>query len=265
MKFSQAFFLLVSCILLSSNVLAVDGVSLINQATVMAAGGFPYHITQSGSYKLSGNLVVASTNLAPFSFGAIVIDADNVSLDLNGFSIIGPDTCTAPLSSFPQPVSSCADNLRGSNTDTAGIYSSHDNVTVYNGSVRGMGFGVELLGNGERVEGINTSQNVNGGIEIDNGIVRRCDASRNGGFAITANGVGSVIESNVVNLNASGGIVVSGGNVSANTVSSNGGFGVSALAAIVNLNNLIGNQPSDLGIGPQALSNHNNNCSGVAC
>jgi hypothetical protein len=61
---------------------AVDGVILINQATVMAAGGFPYKITQPGSYKLSGNLVV-TTAIAE----AIVISSDDVTLDLNGFSI----------------------------------------------------------------------------------------------------------------------------------------------------------------------------------
>ena len=39
---------------------AVDGVTLINQSTVMAAGGFPYVISQPGSYKLAGNLMVPS-------------------------------------------------------------------------------------------------------------------------------------------------------------------------------------------------------------
>ena len=37
---------------------AVDGQVLINMSTVTAAGGFPYKITQAGSYKLSGNLTV---------------------------------------------------------------------------------------------------------------------------------------------------------------------------------------------------------------
>ena len=32
----------------STQAFAVDGTSLINQATVLSAGGFPYHITQSG-------------------------------------------------------------------------------------------------------------------------------------------------------------------------------------------------------------------------
>jgi hypothetical protein len=50
---------------------AVDGATLINQASVMAAGGFPYKITQPGSYKLSGNLVVpAGTSEIRFPLSA---------------------------------------------------------------------------------------------------------------------------------------------------------------------------------------------------
>lgn len=60
---------------------AVDGQILINQATVMAAGGFPYAISQPGSYKLSGNLVV------PTGQNGILFQSSNVTLDLNGFSI----------------------------------------------------------------------------------------------------------------------------------------------------------------------------------
>lgn len=60
---------------------AVDGVVLINQSTVIAAGGFPYVINQPGSYKLSGNLVV------PSGLNGIDIAASNVTLDLNGFNI----------------------------------------------------------------------------------------------------------------------------------------------------------------------------------
>src|SRR5580693_4484830 len=67
--------------------LAVDGVVLINQSTVMAAGGFPYTISQPGSYRLSGNLALTTVS------AAIVITASNVTLDLNGFSI----SDTAPL------------------------------------------------------------------------------------------------------------------------------------------------------------------------
>jgi hypothetical protein len=60
---------------------AVDGQVLINQSTVNASGGFPYRITQPGSYKLSGNLI------PPVDQSAIVISANNVTLDLNGFHV----------------------------------------------------------------------------------------------------------------------------------------------------------------------------------
>jgi hypothetical protein len=60
---------------------ATDGQILINESTVMAAGGFPYTISQPGSYKLSGDLVATTGKQA------ILISANNVVLDLNGFNI----------------------------------------------------------------------------------------------------------------------------------------------------------------------------------
>lgn len=98
---------LVGFAVLSIPALAVDGVTLINQATVTAAGGFPYVISQPGSYRLSGNLVVLNAT-------AISITASNVTLDLNGFSI----TCQ-----------SCS--------ATNGIVSSGDTTTVVNGAMSG--------------------------------------------------------------------------------------------------------------------------------
>jgi len=53
-----------------------DGVTLINQAT-MPPAGTPYTITQPGSYRLSSNLAANTT--------VILIQAANVTLDLNGF------------------------------------------------------------------------------------------------------------------------------------------------------------------------------------
>jgi hypothetical protein len=54
-----------------------DGVVLINQSNV------PYKIKSSGSYKLSSNLFPASKATA------ITVTTSNVTIDLNGFSIIG--------------------------------------------------------------------------------------------------------------------------------------------------------------------------------
>jgi|EndMetStandDraft_3_1072993.scaffolds.fasta_scaffold51404_1 hypothetical protein len=72
---------------------AVDGVILIDQPRAMAgsvtpgdAPGFPVTLSVPGSYRLSGNLTV----LTPTD--GIVITADRVTLDLNGFSVIGSGT-----------------------------------------------------------------------------------------------------------------------------------------------------------------------------
>lgn len=92
---------------------AVDGVVLINQSTVTAAGGFPYVISQPGSYKLSGNLI----GLAGIS--AIVISVSNVTLDLNGFNI------------------SCSVNPP-SQVNCINTTASANNTNIRNGSITGV-------------------------------------------------------------------------------------------------------------------------------
>src|SRR5688572_26812572 len=66
-----------------------DGVVLINQNRAVNGGvtpgdapGFPITISRPGSYRLASNLNASGL--------VIEIVADGVSLDLNGFSIIGP-------------------------------------------------------------------------------------------------------------------------------------------------------------------------------
>src|SRR5262245_12514472 len=49
--------------------------------------GFPVTISQPGSYRLSSNLVVKE------AVTVIEITASDVTIDLAGFSIIGPNTC----------------------------------------------------------------------------------------------------------------------------------------------------------------------------
>lgn len=104
--------LLILCVLAPAPMFAVDGQILINQATVMAAGGFPYVINQPGSYKLSGNLVVASY------VDGIHVEASNVTIDLNGFSITNT---SAGLSSY---------GISGNPTFPNGI-------TIRNGNIQG--------------------------------------------------------------------------------------------------------------------------------
>ena len=107
---------------------AVDGVVLINQSTVMAAGGFPYTISQPGSYKLSGNLIINDPNK-----DVIVIAADRVSLDLGGFSILGPTDCSGGLSP-------CNNNGTGSGSGRIGPGSTSRSSTGRFREWAGLGF-----------------------------------------------------------------------------------------------------------------------------
>ncbi len=99
----------------------------INQANISS---FPVVITKPGSYILTSNLNVTST-----TSNAINIQASNVTLNLNGFSITGPNSCNA---------TSCSGNVSG-----YGIYASsaYTGTTVENGAVSGFYFDV-LLFNG---------------------------------------------------------------------------------------------------------------------
>jgi len=78
--------LVLSAILFATSAFAVDGQVLINQSREMAAGGFPYRITQPGSYKLTGNLTMTTTvngNINSTDV-AIEIDSGQVTLELRG-------------------------------------------------------------------------------------------------------------------------------------------------------------------------------------
>jgi hypothetical protein len=170
-----------------------NGAIEINQTKALAgditpgdAPGFPVSITQPGSYRLTGNLTV------PVDVHGIEVTTNDVKIDLNGFAIIGPTVCSGtPLT--------CSDN------SGRGIYAEDwDNISVFNGTVRGMGGGV-VLGDNSRVE--------------------RVQAISNHGAGISARG-GSLVTGVIASYNGSVGIGVSGGVVSGNTTTYNGNFGI---------------------------------------
>ena len=111
--------------LIPASAFAVDGVVLITQSSVLAAGGFPFVISQPGSYKLGGNLS------APARSNGIIIAASNVTLDLNGFTLSGVPQTSCGL---------CPDVFDGISA-TAGLKA----VTIRNGVVSGFDRQVELV------------------------------------------------------------------------------------------------------------------------
>src|SRR5262245_40207879 len=157
---------------------AVDGVVLINQATSVNGlpgcphAGFPIVICQSGSYRLAENLTVGATNT-----NAIDITVNNVSIDLNGFTVSGPGDCVA--ATYPVQCTNIGTG-RGING------SGSKNLTVRNGTVRGFGAGV-LAGPNALVDGVHAESNTDiksAGIWIFDGLVIHCTTTANAGDGI---------------------------------------------------------------------------------
>lgn len=212
-----------SCLLaaIPSSLYAADGVVLIDQSHALAGNvtpgdtpGFPVTISQSGSYRLSGNLTVTD-----FDTTAIQILADLVTLDLNGFSIAGPASCTnGPASTCPAPGKGIGVQAGGDQKfGPAG-------VRVLNGSVRGMDLGILMTGDGSFVERVTAFNNAGGGMSVAGSVIESA-ATHNGSFGIIA----TTVRDCTSVQNFGDGIIldVSGGVAAGNVSSFNGGYGFS--------------------------------------
>lgn len=206
----------------------VSAVIPIDQKHALAGGispndtpGFPVTITQPGSYRLNGNLTVPDLNTT-----AIEITADFVTLDLNGFSIIGPAVCsTRPDTACPP--SGSGTGVRVVERSDGNAVSSPRGIRIVNGSVRGMGlFGVMLSGDGSSVERLTADSNVGGGIYVAGSVIQSI-ASRNGSFGIVANTVrDSTSSQNVGDGIILGALGTNGGVATGSVSASNGGSGI---------------------------------------
>jgi hypothetical protein len=181
-----------------------DGVILIDQARALAGDvtpgdvpGFPITISQPGSYRLSGNLTLTDSNTT-----AIKISAENVTLDLNGFAIVGANTCENVFLG-------CAQSGYAN-----GVESNQKNTTVRNGTMKGMtGSGVLLFAPFGRAENLRISNCGNTGIYLG---YSANDAPQDG-FAI----------GNTVSFNKFGIIAAGGGLITGNLISQNREGGIS--------------------------------------
>jgi parallel beta-helix repeat protein len=165
-----------------------------------------FKITQPGSYYLGGNITgVAGMN-------GIAIDSDDVTLDLNGFAVLG-----------------VAGSLDG--IIAAEWPSLLTDITIRNGTVAdwgGDGIYVEV-GFNVRIDEVQASRNTNYGIFLDSGsgnAVTNCTAIYNGFSGIDA-GVGSTVHLCTSLYNGIDGIAVSnGGSVTNCTANHNTGNGI---------------------------------------
>jgi hypothetical protein len=217
---------------------AQDGVILINQSNAITGGvtpgdtpGFPVTISKPGSYKLSSNLVLADPNGT-----GIQITASNVTLDLNGFNIIGANVCSVNAQSAAVcPTPGQGVGVQAGTDETPGPRS----VTVRNGSVRGMSLnGIQLTGDGSMIERVASDGNFKAGFDV-NGSVTQSSATGNGfdGFRALV-----VRDSISVNNRRFGILIRSGGGAATGDIASfNGNDGISAANSRVIGNTVVSN------------------------
>jgi hypothetical protein len=170
---------------------ATDGAIEINQAVASAgiapsdAPGFPVTLLAPGSYRLTGNLSV------PGGVG-ISIENNNITLDLNGFSLLCTGGPACVLVGTPLPT--------GIDVPAAGT----QNTTVRNGMVRGFRRGV-WVANYSRVENVTATANTDIGLHVGIASVVRDSLATGDGYGIITGG-GSLIEGNLIDDNAAYGL-----------------------------------------------------------
>lgn len=179
----------------------------------------PYPITAPGFYYLDRDLSMTAI-FDPASCG-INVDADNVTIDLMGFSL----ACTG-------------------SGDTCGIrIAGHKNVEIRNGTVRGFpggGIYAALTGYSYRLINLRLEQNGIWGINVSGGyyhLIQNCNASENGNTGIAA-GYGCMVTGNVSCKNGLRGISCGeGSSLVGNVVADNNthGFNLSLTAGKVYL------------------------------
>jgi parallel beta-helix repeat protein len=217
----------------------------------------PYTISSSGFYYITQDLT------SPTGTHGITITADNVTLDLMGFSLVGP----------------------GGTEYYHGVYMNNlSNVEIRNGTVMNFsGHGIHEVsfdGKGHRIINVRAVSNGWCGIELrgesslvkdctvllngSNGIVVKLGStvtgntvSRNGSYGITANR--STITGNTVYLNVSTGIVAagSGSKVTGNTANDNGVHGIYAGSATITGNTATNNSSRGIALNGHSLVDQN--------
>lgn len=235
---------------------AVDGVREINQLCVTFgcfdgdSGGFPVTITNSGSYRLTSNLDV-STLSTPENVTAIDISSNLVTVDLNGFSIIGPTACTGPNNA---PVDSCTPTGAGIGVNAN---NSARNVEIKNGHIRGMGGAGIICTGGCRVSNIVAVENGVLGISNsnDDAILINNIVRRNGGDGFF---VAGQVDNNISSENLGRGLFANpGSRLTNNNIQINGGNGVRCFTCSLSNNVILNNEGFGVDYGGRSVAGGN--------
>ena len=136
------------------SVYGVDG-----QIKITQPSSFPIVIDQSGSYVVTRTITVSTTDV-----NGIEIHADNVTIDLNGQTLIGPG--------------------KQNGSSGSGIYADdRNNVAITNGTLRDFSeCGIVLTGNNHQLKNVRVYNNGLNGISVasSSSSISNCVASYNG-------------------------------------------------------------------------------------
>jgi hypothetical protein len=240
-------------------------------------------ITLIGSYQLTRNISIAGAD-------CLKIAVNEVTIDLNGFSITGNRTGRAitdlgkartaltvkngTLSGFATGVALATssavtvENLRVLNMAADGVETGPNSEVRKTQSSTNGKIGILLSVNSTADSDVTSNNGSTGIVTAGYGLVEGNNASGNGGDGI-ATGSFCNIRHNTVSANKAGGITNPGGcNVSDNAVSSNGFFGIrSGEGSTLTRNNISYNTGNGIEAGPNStLTNNtasNNTLSGI--
>lgn len=222
---------------------ASDGVIELNQACATQTGcaegddpGFPITLTARGSYRLTSDLVIAISGT-----DGIKVGADDVTLDFNGFTLVGPGF--VPITTHV--CSSPAGGLGISPIDPAAPAA----LVVQNGRIRGMFAGIFFSAANAHVERMIVERNCIYGIYLGTAaFVVDTQVRANGSEGLTLGTGGRVRDSIADNNGGSGMILGTGGVVTGSIASTNLGDGIqfSGTGGVASGNSLVGNGGSGL-------------------
>jgi hypothetical protein len=174
--------------------------TIVNAANTPGDSGNSFIISQPGSYYLTTNLVGVSGK------NGIKIAANNVTLDLNGFVLLG--------------VSGTINGID--------IPGAQTNITVRNGTISGWvlnGVFSEFESSFNMVfERLNVSGNGQFGINSYGGVVRDCNCHNNLGTGIVC--FSGIVSGCTANNNGASGININCGTVSGCSAQNNGEYGI---------------------------------------
>ncbi|MFT7773669.1 right-handed parallel beta-helix repeat-containing protein [Roseateles sp.] len=226
-----------SCGYAHAQVTIDQGKALAGNVTPGDAPGFPITISQPGSYKLTSNLTV------PAGADGIVVAADGVSLDLNGYTLSSTWTCAArgaALTGCPTGAGSGISNA---------IKNAPSRMTLRNGTVSGFGWNGVVAGAALQIDNLRVIGNGGDGVlvidsgsgkydpDMAHGIINNAVFSMNRGRGVAlGNVIPVVVRGSVAVGNGSHGFEMSYGSMLVESSASlnglygvNGGFATNSL------------------------------------